>query len=377
MRESVPATRRSPAWRVGLSLVLIFVCIRLAEAGPLQTRNVIFVTTDGLRWQEVFQGADQSLIRDVQGSVVDARTMRREFWRDTPEARREALMPFLWSEIAKRGQVFGNQPKGSIARVANASRVSYPGYSEMLTGWADPTITDNVNAPNPNVTVLEWLNGRPAFAGRVAVFANWELFPLIVNRDRSKLPVWTGRERTTEETGSPRLALLEQVSTDLPPVWRNTTFDAFIHHAAIGHLREHKPRVLWVAYMETDEWGHRNQYGLYLHAARRVDGFLKRLWETAQAMPEYRGTTTLLVTTDHGRGSKPSDWTTHNRDTEGSEGTWIAAMGPDTPPLGERSNVGPVTQSQIAATLAALLGEDYGAANPKAAPPIAQVVGKR
>ena len=41
------------------------------------------------------------------------------------------------------------------------------------------------------------------------------------------------------------------------------------------------------------------------------------------------------------------------------------------------SNVPLVTQSQVAATLAALLGEDYCAAVPQAAKPIADVLGSR
>jgi hypothetical protein len=43
--------------------------------------------------------------------------------------------------------------------------------------------------------------------------------------------------------------------------------------------------------------------------------------------------------------------------------------------LGERENVTPVTQSQLAATVAALLGEDYCAAVPQAGKPIADAVG--
>ena len=44
-------------------------------------------------------------------------------------------------------------------------------------------------------------------------------------------------------------------------------------------------------------------------------------------------------------------------------------MGPGVAPLGARP-VMKVTQSQIAATIAMLLGEDYNAAQPKAAKPL-------
>ena len=85
------------------------------------------------------------------------------------------------------------------------------------------------------------------------------------------------------------------------------------------------------------------------------------------------GQTTFIITTDHGRGSGLVEWKEHGVEEKGSENIWIAIMGPDTPALGERSNVVPVTQAQIAATLAAFLGKDYRAIVPKAAPAIAGV----
>ena len=54
--------------------------------------------------------------------------------------------------------------------------------------------------------------------------------------------------------------------------------------------------------------------------------------------------------------------------------TWIAVMGPETAPLGERTHVSTVTQAQIAATVAALVGKDYHQHQPKAALPIEAVL---
>jgi hypothetical protein len=82
----------------------------------------------------------------------------------------------------------------------------------------------------------------------------------------------------------------------------------------------------------------------------------------------------MIVTTDHGRGSGATAWRNHGKDVDGAEDIWIAALGPDTPPLGERRNVARVTQSQIAATMAALLGFDYPRDVARAAPAIVDVV---
>jgi hypothetical protein len=120
---------------------------------------------------------------------------------------------------------------------------------------------------------------------------------------------------------------------------------------------------------ETDEWAHERRYDLYLDSAWRNDRFIGQLWDTAQSLPEYAGRTALVLATDHGRGSGAKDWTSHGRKVPAADRIWMAVMGPGIPPLGLRSSV-TVTQAQIAATIAALLGEDYAAAQPKAAPPL-------
>jgi hypothetical protein len=120
-------------------LVLLGLLALPAFAAP-RTRNVIVVMTDGLRWQEVFQGADAALMNKENGAVSEPEALKKEFWRDTPTARREALMPFLWTTIAKQGQVFGNRTAGSEAWVTNGMNFSYPGYSETLCGFPDPRI---------------------------------------------------------------------------------------------------------------------------------------------------------------------------------------------------------------------------------------------
>jgi hypothetical protein len=89
---------------------------------------------------------------------------------------------------------------------------------------------------------------------------------------------------------------------------------------------------------------------------------------------EYHGTTTFIITTDHGRGSGLTEWKEHGVDEKGSENIWIAVLGPDTEPLGERTHVAPVTQAQIAATVAAFVGKNYHHDVPKTAGPIAGVL---
>src|ERR1700682_2182389 len=96
--------------------IAFFTSVATAQS---KTKNIIFVMTDGLRWQEVFNGAEESLMTKENGAVSDIAGLKKAYWRDTPEARREALMPFVWSVISKRGQIYRNRDRGSDAYVTN------------------------------------------------------------------------------------------------------------------------------------------------------------------------------------------------------------------------------------------------------------------
>jgi hypothetical protein len=347
-----------------------------SHAASHKTENVFLIISDGFRWQEVFTGAEELLLTRENGGVADTNALRKKFWRDTPEARREALLPFFWSEIVKHGQLLGNQNKGSIVKVANPRKFSYPGYNEIFSGIPDPRIDSNDKKPNPNITVFEWLNGRKNFHGRVAVFGSWDVFPSIFNVERSHLPFWPNWEPklSAYEIKSP----MTQVMRDTFPLWGNTmTYDGLLFHAALDYVKTEKPRVAFFGFGETDEWAHEGRYDRYLESAHLVDDFIRRLWETTQSMPQYRDKTTFIITADHGRGHGPSDWKNHGANIAGAEGDWIAVIGPDIAALGERTNIDSVTQSQIASTLAQWLGEDYRAAVPQAGAPIKILVSEQ
>lgn len=358
-----------------LRALALAVALPLTALQPQNDRNVILVVTDGVRWQEVFNGADSTILfGDPRRLGDDTAGLRRRFWRGTAEARREALMPFLWGTVARHGQIFGNRNLGSNVLTTNGLKFSYPGYNEMLAGFPDPRIDRNDFGVNPNVTVFEWLNTLATLRGRVAAFATWDVFADIFARDRSGIHAHVGWEPPYSRPATAADSQLNRLYATTTRAWGNNAYDSFMHTVALRYLLEHRPRVAFLGYGETDEWAHAGRYDRMLAAAWQVDAYLAELWSYLQSHPAYRGRTTLVVTTDHGRGRTTRDWTNHGRDTDGAEEMWIAVVGPDTPALGERSGAPIVTQSQIAATLAALLGLDYSAAQPKAARPIADVL---
>lgn len=349
-----------------------------AQIEPVRrAENVILVTLDGLRWQDVFTGADNRMMNVDHGGVKDLLATRRRFWRGTEEARREVLMPFLWSVIAEQGQIFGDPERGARAKVSNPHRFSYPGYSELLCGFADERIKSNNKLPNPNVTVLEFLNGQPELRGRVAAFSGWDVHPYMINAERSGVFVESAYDPVTVAATPERRALLQAQFDNMPRYWEYFALDGATFARTKEYLVVKKPRVLYLALGETDEWAHSRRYDLYLQMANRADAMIRELWDWAQSDPQYRGKTTLLVTVDHGRGRDPHDWTNHNADIKGAEEVWFAILGPDTKPLGVRENVN-ATQAMTAATVAAALGfgNAYRATDDRIAPPLPGALGQ-
>jgi hypothetical protein len=365
------------SWCIALFGLLACPLAASAQSAPLKTRNVVLIVSDGLRWQEIFTGADATLLNEKDGGIWDKeQDLRREFWRTDPNERRKALFPFLWGTVAARGQIFGNQARGSIARVTNGLAFSYPGYNEMLTGHPDARINSNEFGPNPNISVYEWLNTLPDLHGHVAVYATWETFKDIFNVHRSQLPLHVGWDLPYQAPLNPRQALLNQLYQTTTRMDDEDVYDAFLQIPLLDSLAKDQPRVLFVGYGETDNWAHAGRYDLVLHSAHLFDHFVEQLWNTLQRLPAYRDQTTFIITTDHGRGSGSVEWKEHGVEQKGSENIWIAVLGPDTRALGERSQVAEVHQAQIAATVAALLGKNYRQAVPAAAAPITEVLGK-
>jgi len=340
-----------------------------------KTANVVLIVSDGLRWQEIFTGADERLITDKSGGnwVAEA-DLRKRYWRADADARRELLFPFLWGTVAKQGQIFGNRHKGSDAHVTNGKAFSYPGYNEMSTGYPNDAIDSNEYGPNPNASVFEWLNKFDEFHARVAIFGTWNAYDDIFNKARSGLIMQTGWTLPPKAHETERDALLRQLYSTATRFDEEDVPNSFLQISLLDYIQTGQPRVLFVGYGETDNWAHQGRYDLVLDSAHRFDNFVKQLWDTMQSMPRYHGTTTFIITTDHGRGSGLSQWKEHGVEQKGSENIWIAVIGPDTAALGERTHTAPVTQAQIAATVAAFVGKDYPAAVPRAAPPIAAVL---
>jgi hypothetical protein len=334
---------------------------------------VILITLDGARVEEVFGGLDRTVLESTlrENQKVEEQPVWQRHWADTAEARREKLLPFFWGTLMKaHGSIAGHRAAGSSVTLTNTHRFSYPGYAEILLGEAhDEVIKSNDAVQNPYPTVLEGLKSHLKLTtAQAAVFASWAVFPAIVERTNGALTVNAGFRPF--ERADPQIQALNTLQRETQTPWNSVRHDAYTFRFAMAHLQAERPRVLYLALGETDDWAHDGRYDRVLDAYARSDAYLGDLWKWLEEQPDYRGRTHILITTDHGRGRTTGDWRNHGANVEGAQDVWIAFVSPRMAQRGEWKDHAPLRSNQIAATLASWVGLDWRAMNAGAGAPI-------
>jgi hypothetical protein len=325
---------------------------------------VVVVTIDGCRWQEVFKGADSTLLLDSKFKKKFTYMAVKKFWANDEASRREKLMPFLWSVVSQKGILAGNRSYGNHVQVSNPYNISSPGYSEIFTGYADTTIKSNDLVYNPNSNAFEFINKQAGFQGKVASFASWDRANFFLNEPRSKYPVNAGYEPLDGTQLNAVELKLNEIQASYPLVISDSSRPDFLTWGfASEYIKQQHPRVVSLGFAYTDDMAHDGNYPSYLEQIHAFDAYIDAIWKQLQADPFYKNKTTLLVTVDHGRGLK-EEWTSHGPKIAHSNEIWFALIGPKVKPAGELKKPAELYQNQFAQTLAGLLDLKFTAEHP-------------
>ena len=318
---------------------------------PRRTKNVILLTLDGLRIQELFGGMDPLLAArsvvlarqlphrldrlrpagdeeqpvqvprrqrgDLGGElervqkkawIYDLDRARQRFWRDTPGERRAVLLPYFWGTLAPQGIVLGDKDRGCSVQPSNPLLFSAPGYAEILTGQPQPDVITNDTKRYPHRTVLEFVRSELRLGKRqVATIGSWDGFGTLSSSEADAFFTNTGYERVPAGMATPRMEFLGDLQFQIMALWEEGRSDAVTFNIALEYLRTERPRLLYIALGESDDWAHARRYDRLLDYINVADGYLRRLWQTLQSIDRYRGSTTLILTNDHGLGQRLSD----------------------------------------------------------------------
>jgi hypothetical protein len=358
---------------VTLPILLLSALIPAAVAAELRTESVVLVTLDGVRIQEIFGGMDEVIAAHAaEDENSDIGLARERYWRETTVERRKALLPFFWGTLVPQGVVLGNPARDNRMLVRNAIKWSSPGYSEIMTGAPQVEIVDNTLVRHPHRTIAEFvLTKLHLDRTQVAQFGSWDGFKMAAASKDDVFVMNGAYEGLPPDISTPEMDRLVALRADVQGLWEESSNDVLTFRLAQAYVTQYKPRFLWFGFGQTDDWSHADRYDRLLDSLHLTDRLLSELWTMLQADEDYRGKTTMIVTTDHGRGRKPDDWMEHDESIPGSEDIWIAIIGPDTPSIGEAGPSKTIYQSDIAATIAVLFGLDPAQFNPQAGPPIA------
>ena len=127
---------------------------------------------------------------------------------------------------------------------------------------------------------------------------------------------------------------------------------------------------MWLGLGQSDDWAHARRYDLVLDYLHFADSMIADLWQTIQSMEHYRGRTTLIITTDHGRGRTPADWAEHDYRHPGLPGRLHRDPRPEDASLGEAHDLPDATPGRRRGDDAAVPRPRLARFNPDARPPV-------
>lgn len=310
------------------------------ETDPDLPHTIVLVALDGVRWYDVFHGVEKERAKALGFRADEMLSAAR-------------LLPNLAS-LADAGMAIGADGSGISAN--GPGFVSLPGYMEMLTG-APTRCLDNDCASVDGPTIADEMAADPGTGPLdVAVISSWDRIDRAAAKAPENLIVSAGRQhgKTRERLRFDPVAeeLFDRGSKDGPePGTGDFRRDRSTAAIALHYLRAQRPRFLFIGLGETDELAHKGDYRGYLAALVQAD---EAIGNVAAVLSEYEREgrrTTLIVTTDHGRGP---EFTGHGSYAPESGAVWLIAAGAGIPRIGRAKFPRPHKLSDVAGMIRAL-----------------------
>jgi hypothetical protein len=295
-------SRMSTLFRVSL-----FVASFLSSA--VASENVIFITLDGVRYQEFFGGVQKP-----------ARATR---------PRGTELFPSLKAQV-KEGSawLYGDGIRNGVFKVGNRAGMSLPGYRALLSGEFEDRCRTN-RCPNiDRETIFDSLSQRGFSPEDLAVFASWSGMGRALESTPGKIVRDVDRDDYPRDGASPEELKIAEGVKQLDRAnrpWWGARRDVYTYALGKLYLERHRPRFLYLSFLDADEHAHANRYRDYTDSLLRYDAWIKELRRVLDTMGDYGANTSIVITTDHGRG-KGALWFMHGRRIRSAFRTWAAVI---------------------------------------------------
>lgn len=329
---------------------------------PRQTRQVIVVTIDGVRWQEIFGGVD--------GALAAAHGLR-----EAEVVGADALVPNLRA-LGARGAIVGAPGHGAPIVASGPNYASLPGYIEMLSGRPSSSCQRNDCPPTRETTLLDACREGSEKVTDVAMISSWETLERAAARDPEALVISAGRhhgENLDALRRDARLSPLLRASEKAFPSPGQEDYrpDRITSQLALRYVESARPRCLFVGLGDPDEHAHLGDYRSYLRSLRAADDFVGALASQLDGMGAYGETTSIVVTTDHGRAE---GFRSHGKGAPEAARVWLFAGGGAIPARGFVDAAETRRLADVGPTAMALLGLRVDSESRDAGRPIAELL---
>ncbi len=256
--------------------------------------NIVFFILDGVRWQEFKGTADQ---RIPQNPDYDS---KHEFIESEFQ---DKILTNFWAKHAKKGLIFGIDPyNNAIMEVMNHTNLTVPVLSSLFMGKLSRCSSNNCQRI-PEQTFLERIKIMRGFdKGQIAAFhfEDEDYFPKVLEK----------------QEGSIHIEKSNNISKN---------YDRMTFQMAMDYL-DNRPRISVIYLSMTDWCGHIKDYRCYIDKLQEYDEYIDRLFQKLETMNDYGEKTTVIMTTDHGRGAYPSSF--HGHENYESRHVWLYISGP-------------------------------------------------
>lgn len=298
-------------------------------APTLTRRHVVYVTIDGVRWQDVFTA-------DGEGKWTLS----------------SSRMPRTLSAVRTQGvAIGGGDARCGTVHTFGAANMSLPGYQELFSARATACLNNKCDG----ITRPTLLDDASKAGISTASIGSWSVLNEAVTNHSQEIVLSLGTHSwhgPLPAEGSRLERLLEESEQTEPGAGDFGSYrpDALTSAIALEWLTTAWPGVMHVGLGDTDEWGHQNDKGAYLRALREADDFIG---DVIDAASDRLVPLTVVVTTDHGRSKA---FHSHGVGAPESGRTFLVAFGDGIAKKGETCLGRDVTTLDVAATVRTLIG---------------------
>jgi hypothetical protein len=237
----MPMNRSRLASMTRSTLTVVVLLSLACYTGPLNAQNVFLVVIEGVRYTETFAAGT-------------------------------ATMPNISRDIRPQGTLCTNVWNDGTTE-------SVPCDAAMLTGSLQSIAKNGSERPAAQ-TLFELLRRQRSVPADQC---------LVIGADRSLSALTHGADSSSGRSYGASFVFAEPFS------------DLAIMHTLFESMDRAHPRFVLVSFPETDRKARTGNREEYLGSLQQIDRIISLLWKRLQSDSFYKNTTTLLVTSDHGR----------------------------------------------------------------------------